>query len=488
MPLRDPPLRLLPELGLLIGDRRITDPSGGTHQHVYAATGQPTAEVPLCGAAEVDAAVTAARAALPRWQSMPAARRRDLLLRLAGLITGDAERLAALQVLESAVPQRFAAALPAGAADFLAYNAGWADKIGGDVIETWPMRAFDYALAEPYGVVAVIIPWNGALVSLGQLLGPVLAAGNTVVLKPPELAPFTSLRVAELILEAGFPPGVVSVLPGGPAGGAALVAHRGLDKIHFTGSGRTARAILAAAAQTLTPVSLELGGKSAHLIFADADLKPAARHAIGGIVVNSGQGCVNGTRVLAHADVYDEVLAIAVARLREIVVGDPLASATSMGPVITATACERVMTLIGRAREHGHGRLLTGGERLGGDLASGYFVAPTVFADVEHDSELAQQEIFGPVLSFRRFGTEQEAVELANATSYGLAAYVHTNDARRAHRVSKALAAGNVWVNGFYGIPPPVPFGGTKDSGFGRLGGAAGIQEFVRPKNVWMAM
>jgi acyl-CoA reductase-like NAD-dependent aldehyde dehydrogenase len=482
------PTHLVKEPVLLIGDRRLTHASGGTHQHVYAGTGEPTAAVPLGGVVEMDAAVRAARTALPRWRAMPADVRRDAMLRAAELIRTNAAELSFLQTLESAVPTRFARTFPAVTADFLAYHAGWIDKIGGEVIETWPARAFDYAVEEPYGVVAVVIPWNGPLVSIGQTVAPALAAGNTVVLKPPELAPFTAVRVGELFLAAGFPPGVLNVVPGGPDGGAALVGHPGVDKVHFTGGGDTARRVLAATAASLTPVGLELGGKSAHLIFADADPRVAARQALSGLVILSGQGCANGTRVLVESPLYDEVLRLATTRLRRLAVGDPFADDTTMGPVISESACERILAVVGRARADGSGRLVTGGERLGGDLATGYFVAPTIFGDVAPDSELAQREIFGPVLSFLRFDGEEEAVRLANGTEHGLAAYVHTNDLRRAHRVARALEAGSVWVNGFAGISPATPFGGTKRSGYGRVGGRAGIREFTRPKNVWLAL
>jgi aldehyde dehydrogenase (NAD+) len=373
------------------------------------------------------------------------------------------------------------------AADFLRYNAGWADKLGGDVISTWPVRALDYSLDEPYGVVGLIIPWNGPLASMGQMLGPILAAGNTVVVKPSELAPFTALRIGELCLAAGLPPGVVNVVPGGAEAGEALVRHPGIDKIHFTGSGSTAQRILAGALTNLTPVGLELGGKSAHIIFAGGDLRMAARQALTGAVALAGQGCANGTRVLVEASVYDEVLRIALGRLKHVVVGDPMQQRTIMGPVVSADACERVLGVIARARDENHGRLVAGGERLGGELDGGYFIAPTVFADVDNGSDLEQMEIFGPVLSFMRFSSESDAIRLANDTSYGLAAYVTTNDLRQAHRVSRALAVGSVWVNGFTGLSPATPFGGVKRSGYGRIGGLAGVREFLRPKNVWMA-
>jgi acyl-CoA reductase-like NAD-dependent aldehyde dehydrogenase len=480
------PLEVLPGTGLLIGDTRVDSSSGGEWEHIYPATGKLTTRLPLAGADEIDAAVLAARAAFPSWKALPADQRRNLLLKVAALITEHATELSTLQSLENGMPQLIAGSFPPTTADLFTYNAGWADKIGGDVISTWGSAAFDYTIEEPYGVVAIIIPWNGPMVSVGQTAGPALAAGNTVVLKPPELAPFTCLRLGELFLEAGFPPGVVNVVPAGPVGGEALVRHRQVDKIHFTGSGETARKILANTLENLTPVGLELGGKSANLVFADADLDQAVQQALGGIVNLSGQGCINGTRVLIESSVYDEFVSACVGMIGAIPMGDPFGEMTFMGPVISAGACERILGMIERAK--GESTLVAGGERLGGDLADGYFIAPTIFADVDNSGYIAQHEVFGPVLAIEKFETEEEAVALANDTPYGLAAYVHTNDLRRTHRVASALECGNLWVNGFMGIPASVPFGGVKQSGNGRIGGKAGIHEFLRPKNVWVGM
>jgi acyl-CoA reductase-like NAD-dependent aldehyde dehydrogenase len=347
----------------------------------------------------------------------------------------------------------------------------------------------DYSTDEPYGVVAAIIPWNGPLTAIGQVLGPALAAGNCVVLKPSELAPYTALQMGRLFAEAGFPPGVVNVVPGGPPAGQALVSHSGIDKIHFTGSGGTARKITRATSDTLTPLGLELGGKSAVLVFDDADLDIAAHAAIQGISMGlSGQGCINGTRVLVQRGIYEQLVERAAAALSDVAVGDPADVETLMGPVISAAAADRVLGIIHQAVRNGHGRLVAGGERLGGSLADGYYIAPTIFVDVDHKSPLAQQEIFGPVQSIIPFDTEPEAIALANGTPYGLAGYIHTTNLSRAHRVAQALDVGNVWINGGFGIPPSAPFGGVKQSGQGRLGGRAGIAEFTRPKNIWIAL
>lgn len=477
----------LPKPALLIGERWITEASGGAHRHVYAATGRPTGDIPLAGAAEIDAAVAAARAAAPGWAGMPANTRRDLLIRVAHRLQEDAERLAQLSVIDNSIPMGVAQHGPSVAADSFLYNAGWTDKIGGEVVTTWPAPAFDYTLDEPYGVVAVIIPWNGPVYALGMVLGPALAAGNTVVVKPPELAPYAAQRFGELCLEAGLPPGVVNIAPGGPEAGEALTSHPGVDKIHFTGSGATAQRILASASRRMIPVQLELGGKSASLVFEDADLDAFTPHGLAGVVNNSGQGCINPTRLLVHTRIYDEVVERLGAIATRLTVGDPMSRDTSMGPVVDRRALDRIMGMIGRAKESG-ARLVAGGERLGGEMADGYFIAPTVFADVAPQSELSQTEVFGPVLAVTRFETDEEAIALANGTEFGLAGYVWTQNLRRAHATAKRLVAGNVWVNGFTGIPISAPFGGIGQSGYGRLGGVHGIREFLRPKNVWIGL
>jgi acyl-CoA reductase-like NAD-dependent aldehyde dehydrogenase len=296
------------------------------------------------------------------------------------------------------------------------------------------------------------------------------------------------LRFAELALEAGLPPGVLNVLPGDAVAGQALAGHPDVDKVCFTGGGVAAAEIMRSAAGSATAVVLELGGKSANIVFPDADLDRAVPLAAQGALLLSGQGCALPTRLFVHDDVYDEVLERVVAMVRAAVVGDPLEPTTEVGPVITEHALERILGVVGRAVARGSGRLVAGGTRLGGALAPGYFVEPTVFADVDHTSELAQEEIFGPVLSVLRFRTEDEVLSMANGTRYGLAAYVHTNDLTTAHRMASRLEAGSVCVNGAPGLSPNAPFGGVRHSGFGRLGGRAGVEEFVRWKNVYVAL
>ena len=488
MPIGEAVLDVFPQPGLLIGGRLVTASTGGEYEHEYPATGKPTFRVPLAGQTDIDAAVQAARAALPEWRSWTVDRRRDVMLRFAALVREHEEAIARLSVFENGTPTRQAQNFVPALADAFIYNAGWADKVGGDVIATWPVAALDYTLIEPYGVVGIIIPWNGPVPTLGMTMAPALAAGNTVVLKPSRAAPFSPLVVGRLLLEAGFPPGVVNIIPGGPEAGDALVRHPGVDKVHFMGSSSVAKEVLAAALTNLTPVSLELGGKSANIIFADADLDAAADLAVSAIVMMSGQACLIGTRVLVEDRVYDDLVERCKAKVEQIPIGDPALATTHMGPLISLGACERVLGFVERAQANGEGRLITGGYRMDGDLADGYFIAPTIFADVDNGSDLAQREIFGPLISMQRFSTEAEALSIANDHRYGLAAYVQTNDLKRAHRLAAALEAGSVWVNGFPGVPGSIPFGGTKQSGYGRLGGLAGVQEFSRPKNIWTAL
>ncbi|GAA0628803.1 aldehyde dehydrogenase family protein [Sporichthya brevicatena] len=484
MTLTSPPLERLPKAGLLIGSDRVLSSSVGSIDHVYPGTGEVTGSVPLAGPAEIDQAVAAARSAFAEWRVVAPNVRRRAMLRLAALVREHAEELSELCIIENGTPRPFADSYPELVADLLEYNAGWTDKIGGEVVPTWPLRALDYTVEEPYGVVGILIPWNGPFGSAGMTMAPALAAGNCVVVKPPELAPWSVLRLGELALEAGFPPGVINVVPAGPVGGEALVRHRGVDYVHFTGSGVTARHILTAAAETLKPVGLELGGKSPRIIFPDADLQGAVVESIGNLAVLSGQGCIYGMRVLAHVDVYDQVVGMVQAFSGHIALGDPFAPTTQMGPVINTAARDRILGMVERAQAEG-ARLVAGGTPGEGDLARGSFVAPTVFADVAPGSELAREEVFGPVIAITPFSDEEEAVRLANDTDFGLAAYIWTNDLRRAHVVADRLEAGNVWINGFLGIPAGAPFGGHKQSGYGRLGGREGVREFTRTKNVY---
>ena len=481
-------LDTLPHPRLIIGSEEPTDGGGGSYEHHDPATADIQAVVPLAGPGEIDAAVTAARASFPAWRDLDLNRRRDILLAIAQNVLSDQQRLAAIATREMGVPNLLAGSAPNLAADWLSYYAGWIGKSGGEVVPVAAGDAFDYVRDEPIGVIATIIPWNGPLVAIGMKVAPALAAGNCVVLKPPENAPFTALRFAELATAAGLPPGVLNVVPGDGQAGAALCSHPEVDKITFTGGCETARKVLSSAAQALTPVILELGGKSANVVFPDADLDAAAALAVGaGLMTLSGQGCMLPTRLLVHNDVYDDMVARVVGGAQMLSVGDPWEPSTMMGPLATAAHLERVSQAVESAVDVNAGTLLCGRDRPT-DLGSGYYYRPTVFGDVDPSSDLAQKEIFGPVLSIFRFGSEAEAIELANNTQYGLAAYLHTRDLRRAHVIAAAFDAGGVAVNGFPIVPSGAPFGGVKQSGFGREGGLWGLREFQRTKNVYIGL
>ena len=474
--------------GLLIDEKLITQSSGGIHQHIYPATGEPNVAVPLAGGAEIDRAVSSAWHAHRAWMSLTVDRRRDLLIDLADMVHEHLDELALLNVYDYAVPISLA-----GTAHmlewFLRHFAGYVDKPHG---ASSPVNgSFDVNLIErePYGVVGVIAPWNGALAVAASSVAPALAAGNAVVLKPSELAPLAALRFGELCLEAGLPPGLVNVVPANAEGGEALVRHPGIRKIHFTGGDATARQVLVAAATNLTPVVAELGGKSANLVFEDADLDlAAAMSAHQGPLMQSGQSCACASRVLVHDSVYDTFVEKFVVAIESAKIGDPLDPTTFFGPVISEVAADRILGVIDAAVAQQSGELLLGGKRIGGELAQGFFIEPTVFGDVDNSSGLAQTETFGPVVSLIRFHDEAEALHLANDTPYGLNAFIQTRDLNRAHRVARQLEAGSVWINQISLISPQGPYGGYKQSGFGRTGGLDGLHEFTQIKNIRIGM
>ncbi|MGY1773136.1 aldehyde dehydrogenase family protein [Blastococcus sp. SYSU D00813] len=469
---------------LLIGEERLAEASGGTYDHVFPGTGEVNATIPMAGPEEIDRAVRAAAAAQREWAALPVDRRRDLLIALARAIDADTENLARLNVHDYAVPIMMAPGQVGLLSRFFDYYAGWVDKVTGQTAPVMGSRDVNMITREPYGVIGVIVPWNGPLVGIAMAVAPALAAGNAVVVKPPELAPLAPIRFGEICREVGLPAGLVNVVPGGPEAGDALVRHRGIGKLHFTGSGATAKKIAVAAAETLKPLSFELGGKSANVVFADADLDRAAMiAAFMGPVTQSGQSCACGSRILVERSIYAEFQERLVAGVAHVPIGDPFDPGTVMGPVVSAAAADRITGTIDEAVRTGTGRLLTGGRRLGGDLASGYYIEPTVFADVPNTSPLARIETFGPVVSVMPFDTEDEAVALANDSDFGLVAYAHTSDFERAHRVAGRLESGSVWINAFSDIQPSGPYGGYKESGYGRLGGIEGLHEFSQVKN-----
>jgi len=482
-----PDKNLLPRSSVIIGGAP-SQGNGISMPHIYPATGQVTGDIRMGSPADVDAAVAAARKAAPGWRALPGDKRRDLMFKLAALIERDSATLTHLCAVENGNAISGTMYMSYDGAQKFRYFGGWADKIQGRTISTWGGPAHDYVAYEPYGVIGAIIPWNGPFFATTMVVAPALAAGNCIVVKAPELAPYSVLRLGELFIEAGFPPGVFNVVAGGPDIGEAMVAHPGIDKIQFVGSGPTAKKVLRTAAETLKPCGLELGGKSAVIVFADADLQFAAQRGLSGAISANGQGCVNGTRLLVERPIYDQYLAMLGGIAGHIKIGDPLDQSTVLGPVISESALNRILGIIGQAKQEG-GRIVTGGERLGGDAANGFYLPITIVADVTNNSNIAQHEVFGPVLSVTPFDSEEEAIELANGTAYGLGAYVHTQNLGRAHRMAAALDSGMIHVNGSgEGMTPCAPFGGMKQSGYGRLGGEAGLHEFLRIKNVWMGL
>ena len=472
---------LLPNY-LIFGGERVASSSGGTFDHVNPATGKVQQTLPVAGAAEVDAAVAAARAAFPAWRRWAPTERRRVLFRLAELIRQHNEDLATVVSLEIGLPITQAPRLAATAARWLEEAAGWTDKLYGDVVPYGAGDEFAYTALEPMGVIGVIATWNGSSGAFGMAAGPALAAGCCVVMKPSELAPFGMLHIGQLALEAGIPPGVVNILPGRPEAGERLVRHPGVDKITFTGSPATGKRIAAASAESLKPCLMELGGKSPAIVFGDADLDAAAARAMS-ITFNSGQICTFGSRLLVQASVYDQLVERIVANLATVKQGDPLDPETVMGPVINQSSCDRILGMIEQARNAG-ADVLAGGRRRDGTLADGFFIEPTVLA-VDNDAEIARTEVFGPVVSVIRFEDDEEAVALANDTEYGLAAYAFTRDLTKAIWIADRLDAGAVGINGGTAPGHPnVPFGGRKQSGYGKQGGRDGVMEFVHTKSV----
>jgi aldehyde dehydrogenase (NAD+) len=476
---------LLPKaIGFAGGE--LLEGSAPPRSFVHPADGLRFGEYPLGGPAEIDVAVAAARAAFERWRALAPPARRDVLYACAAAIRQHAVELALLTSLEIGQPMRAARASVELAADWFAHYAGWADKLYGVTPPvSAPGAVHDYTTLSPRGVIGAIIPFNGPVIALAVKIAPALAAGNCVVLKPSELAPFSTVLLAALLAEVGLPAGVLGVVGGAQDAGAHLVGHPDVDMISFTGGDKAGVAVASQAAHRHLPVVLELGGKSASLVFEDADPSRAGRMgALLGAVQNSGQGCFLPTRMLVHHAIYDAVVGAAAATASSVRIGDPFLSATAMGPVVNESAADRIIGVIRKAEAEGHGRLVAGGRRAGGDLAAGAFVQPTVFADVDPASPLAQEEIFGPVLAISSFTDEDEAIAMANGTPYGLADYIWTSDLARAHRVAGHLEAGYVSVNGLAGLPPAAPFGGWKASGHGTEGGLDGIREFLRTKNV----
>ncbi|HEU5020682.1 MAG TPA: aldehyde dehydrogenase family protein [Bryobacteraceae bacterium] len=478
----------LPSGRLLIGGEWRESLSGRRFPTVNPATEEEICQIAEADAADVDLAAAAARKAFEEgpWRRMPASERGKLLHRLADLMEKHRDELITLEVLDNGKPYLTARTVdvPLSIACYR-YFGGWADKIQGKTI---PIQGdyFCYTRHEPVGVVGQIIPWNFPLLMQAWKLAPALAAGNTVILKPAEQTPLTALRVAELILEAGFPEGVVNVLPGfGPTAGAAIAAHMDIDKVAFTGSTEVGRKVMAAAARSnLKRVSLELGGKNPNIVFADADMDAAVEGAHAALFFNQGQSCCAGSRTFVEESVWEEFVERSVARAKKRRVGDPFSPRTEQGPLVDAAQFAKVQGYIEAGQREG-ARLAAGGNRVEG---CGYFLEPTVFADVTDGMSIAREEIFGPVMSILKFRSAEEAIERANATAYGLAAGVWTRDISKGNAVANGVRAGTVWMNCYNLLNPAAPFGGFKQSGIGRELGEYGLQQYTEVKTVTMRL
>jgi betaine-aldehyde dehydrogenase len=476
---------------LLIGGAWRDASDGGTFDVIAPASEDVIAHLAAATATDVDAAVRAARTQLDggEWSQLTGADRRMLLFRLADLIERDAGELALLEAVDGGKPifEPTVVDVP-NTIDTFRYYAGWADKIEGRHVHANPhmgQARHSYTVREPIGVIGAIVPWNAPLMITAWKLAPALAAGCTVVLKPSEDAPMSSMKLAALIEEAGFPAGVVNVIPGlGEAAGAPLVRHPGVDKVSFTGSPEVGRDIAVACAQDFRRVTLELGGKSPQIILDDADVEAAIGGTAIGLFANQGEICAAGTRVFVARGLYDQVVEGLAEAARGVKLGDPLAEGTTMGALINKSQLDRVTGYVETGKQDG-ARLVTGGGRPDG---KGYFVEPTIFADGNNDMRIAREEIFGPVGLVMPFDDPDDAARLANDTRYGLAAFIWTRDVSRAHQLASQVKAGTVWVNGFGAPDARLPWGGMKTSGIGRELGYAGIEENTEEKVVTIVL
>jgi phenylacetaldehyde dehydrogenase len=459
----------------------------GSLDTLNPATGQTLVQAPLASGREVDAAVGAAARAFDTWRFTPPTQRARLMWSLADLLEQHKDEFAALEVLDNGKPMWEAEAVDiALTIELLRYYGGWTTKIDGKVLPNSIPGMFTVARREPVGVVAAITPWNFPLLEVAYKLGPALAAGCTIVVKPSELAPVSTLRLMEFVDEAGFPPGVVNVVIGGPDVGAALVRHPGVQKVAFTGQTATGKEIMRTAVDGLKRVTLELGGKSPNIVFADADLDAAASGAFGGIFFNQGQACVAGSRLFVEAQVAEEIVGRVVEKAGQIRLGSGLDPQTQMGPLISANHRARVKGYVETAREEGADVAIGGEEATVEGLEGGFFMEPTVLQGVSNDMKAAQEEIFGPVLAVIPWKDEEELLALANGVNYGLASGIWTSDVSKALRVAERLDAGTVWINTYGMFDVAVPFGGRKHSGFGKELGEEALEPYLHSKSVWV--
>lgn len=473
---------------LFIGGKWIEAASGKTFETINPANGEPLAAVAEGDALDIDFAVKAARKAFESdpWASMSAADRGKIIWKIGDLILKYADEFARLESLDNGKPiwESKNIDLPQ-TADVFQYYAGWATKIHG---ETVPVKGnyFAYTLREPVGVVGGIIPWNFPLLLASWKVAPALACGNTMVLKPAEQTPLTALRLAEICQEAGLPDGVLNVVTGfGPTAGAALVKHPDVDKIAFTGSYQVGQEIMRNAASTLKKISLELGGKSPNIVFADADLDAAVKGATVGIFYNKGEVCCAGSRLFVEEKIHDQFLEKLLERAKKLVPGDPLDPKTRLGPLVSDEQLRKVTSYIEAGKREG-AKLVCGGDRPAVGNGKGYFLNPTVFDDVKNEMKIAREEIFGPVLATIRFADFDEVIAKSNDTFYGLAAAIWTKEIKKAHTAARALKAGTVWINTINMFDSTVPFGGYKMSGFGRELGQHALELYTQVKSVWV--
>jgi len=475
---------------LLINGEWVESSGGATLDTINPATGEVITQIPAGTADDVDRAVRAARKVFDdpsgAWQKMPATERGRLLWRLSDVIEQNIDELAELETLDNGKPifeSRYVD-LPM-VIEVFRYYAGWATKIHGETINSRP-NAFTYTLREPIGVVGAIIPWNFPLLLASWKLGPALATGNTVVIKPAEQTSLTLLRVGRLMMEAGLPAGVVNIVTGlGPVVGAAIAKHPGVDKIAFTGSTAVGKAIMRNAADTIKRVTLELGGKSPNIVFADSDLDAALKGATTGIFYGKGEVCAAGSRLFVEKKVHDDFMSRLVERARKLKPGDLLDPKTRLGAIVSEQQMQRVLGYISKGKSEG-AQLVAGGNRVSVDGGQGYFVEPTIFDAVDNRMTIAQEEIFGPVLAAIPFDDIEQVAELANQNIYGLAAAIWTNDIRKAHVLARRLKAGTVWINAYNLYDVALPFGGYKQSGFGRELGADALEHYTELKSVWV--